>query len=180
MKFNQSKNIGKIFYLVFTINIIITSLLGITSLTNYGTIAHNSEKSERIFCGVFFLIVALIALSSCIYVKISKKFERTVEINKDGIVYYEKNKTIKMNWEDVAMVGLNPCFLFSPSNRVVFTAWGVEPYWKTSKVTNKRIWSEYNDEMLEEIKKCWHGRIVNEDKYLKYKNSSVNENREYE
>lgn len=172
MKYNQNKNIGNVFYLVFTINIIITGLLGLSSLSNYGTLAQNSERLERILCGVFFLIVALTATSACIYAKLFKVFERTVEINEYGIVYYEKKRTVTMNWEDVSIVGLNPLFLVSPSNRVVFfMARGEEPYWKTSKVTPKRIWSEYSDEMIVEIKKYWDGSIVNEECYLKLKNS---------
>lgn len=174
MKYNQCNTLRK---LVFTAIYAIIILNGIATIITFGSFNFSSKavgKSEQTFGWILFLSIALIGITSHIYLVASKRFERTVEFSEHEIIYQEKKRTVEMKWEDVKKVFLFPELLWIPSNRIIiFVATGGKLFGRKNKVTSERIWSEYNDEMLEEIRKYWHGRIVNEDKYLKYKNKML-------
>lgn len=175
MEFSQGKNTGRVTNIIFTIFTILTSYLATTALANYGIVSQNSGRTERIFAGILFTIFALYGITMIAYYKITGKYHATIEFTKDEIICREKHRTVIMKWKDVSMVSLFPGYMFIPTHRLVFfTSGGVKHYLKTFKITNKRMWSEYNDEMLVEIKKYWTRRIINEDRYIKYKNKRSN------
>jgi len=130
-------------------------------------------KGFYTFWFAFFLITLLIVVGY-IYTQVSKKFLSTIEFTKDEIIYKAKNKTVKMRWEDIDIISLTPRSFWASFNRIVtFVAYDC-PYkyknYRNKEILNKKIWSEYDDDMLEEIKKYWDGVIQNEREYIKYKN----------
>lgn len=165
MKYYQCKNQRKIIYAYLILHILVYGLPGMVFTFDF-----TWESSQDMGGGIFFLLLALIGIAVPIYMKINRIFERTVEITKDEVIYREKNRTVKMKWDDVTSVALNSDRFFLSWNRlVVFAIREAKFSWNFSKVNNKRIWSEYNDQMIEEIKQYWHGVIYCEDSYRKYK-----------
>lgn len=166
MKYYQCKNQRKIIYSYLILHILAYGLPGMVFTFNL-----TGENAQDLVAGIFFLIIALIGIAAPIYMKIDRWFERTVEFTNKEIIYREKNRTVRMKWDDVTSVALNSDRYFLSWNRlVVFATREAKFSWSFSKVNNNRIWSEYNYQMIEEIKKYWDGVIYNENRYLKYKN----------
>lgn len=169
MKYYQCRNERKLLYTLISIITIVNGAVATIMFVDVDFVS--GTKHERLFGGIMFALIAMIGLVSYVYMKIVKKFERTVEVAEDGITYREKNRVVIMEWENMGKVLLFPLMLWQPWNRIVFfVVKGATSCGQKTKVTNEQIWCEYNDEMLEEIKKHWHGRIENEKLYLRYKN----------
>ncbi len=168
MKYYQCKNHRKVIYPVSAAYFMTTGFLSITSY--FGIMG---EKS--IFAGVGFTVLMLIGI--IFFVSYSKKicgnYKSTIEFNEESIIYNSRNNHIEIKWRDIAKVYIDPREFVRSYNRIIyFMTINTSIYKLESKVSERMIWSEYNDEMLEEIKKYWHGDIVNEDKYMKWRNKN--------
>ena len=168
MKFYQCKHERKINN---TIIIGFTTFFGVFAidmLGNFGFIAPYSE-TDRVANGLLLLACALIGAAIYVYNIIYRRYDRIIEISDIGITYHAVDRTATMKWVDVSNITLDGSF-YRPNLKIIFFyARGVSLRYGKFKVTEKRMWSEYNDAMLEEIRKHWHGLIKNEDLYKRYK-----------
>lgn len=170
MKYYQCRNSKIANYAIAISYTLVMAFASIIVFGNFGAATNNED--DYIFYGIFFLLFTLLGVYSIIHMKVFKIYERTVEIAADGITFASRSKEVVMNWDDVGEISLYHGGFSVPRSRVIFfmaRTNNLRTYNK-SKATSKKIWSEYNDEMIEEIKKYWDYEIINEDKYIEYKN----------
>lgn len=168
VRFYQFKNNIKIYKVIFIFNSLLMGALAICALFDVGVKSNSSF--ERIFAFIFFMLMFLIPIGASFYMKKYKMSECLIEFSEQGITYRVKNNIITLQWEDVEEISIFNELYLLPTQRILrFYSKDTLPLWDKLWSYEKSLIAEYNDEMLDEIKKYWYKDIINEEKYIKYK-----------
>lgn len=159
MKFYQCRNLRKFYYTLFFSYIFV---FGISSIGAF--------LSSETGIGIVFLILALSGAAAFIYTQVTQVFKRTVELTEEKIIYKDKYKTVELKWEDIERAFLYYRFLTSYQRIIFFVAYDCSINdVKNMKNNCSTLHTEYNDELLDLVRKYWDGAIDGEEMYLKYK-----------
>ena len=168
MKFYQRRNLRKFLYPVIFADIFLMGFITIIMIGDFEFV--NGGKFEKIFGGIFFGLFTLAGIIAYVYTQVKQVFKRKIEVTVQGIIYSSRNEELIIRWDDVDRIFLYPRFTFS-YNRMIFfvTADCSAKDLSQLKISSRMIYSEFNDRMLELVKKYWNHEIFNESKYLENK-----------
>ena len=107
----------------------------------------------RILGAAMFALAAFYSWKQLLEFLYEMKHRNLIQLDKDKITYISSDTKISIKWIDIASVQVVTSRYFNASDKIVFFARNTNPMVWTSRITEKRIWANLADEMLEDIKK---------------------------